>query len=581
MKVRLAETAGFCMGVRRAVNTAVGLVQQTSRPIYTLGQLVHNPQVVALLEGRGVKVISPEDIDTLGDGTVVVRAHGVPPEVTRRLTDRGLDVVDATCPRVVRIQKIIQRHTASGGHVVIVGDRDHPETVGLKGFAGQRGYVIERPAEVDTLPEDLAGVIVVSQTTQDVVNFRETAARLKSRYPEAVVHDTICDSTHNRQQEVRQLAQEVDCVVVVGGRNSANTRRLAEIAQECGTPTQMVETAEELDVSKLKGMETVGLTAGASTPNWMIINVLEQLYDAARHQAPGPVGRLLNLGHALLGLNLLTMLGGFCAATASVALQKDVPLVGDTWIAMVSAALYILSMHTWNHFTDRRRSLLSSRSSVDSTRVLVTLSVGALVASLAAAWRLGPWAFGLVVVFSLAGLLYRLPLVPRHNTRRGGLGLSNIPGSKDLFTAGAWAAVCVVLPRLALGLDPFATGMVVPTVFVAGLVLVRSVVLDVRDMQTDRIVGIETLPMLLGIRRTKVMLVSLLATVAAGLLVGAATTLSPMVPGLLLLLCVVYALAYLVGYHRRLMNRDVWCQAAADTSLVLAGPLVLIWFLVG
>ncbi|MGA6927410.1 MAG: 4-hydroxy-3-methylbut-2-enyl diphosphate reductase, partial [Desulfosarcina sp.] len=243
MKIEIAKTAGFCMGVRRAVELALDAPGKLAEPIFTYGPLIHNPQVLALFAEKGIRVL--QQIPEQGNGTVLVRAHGVPPEEKQRLKDAGFRVVDATCPRVIRVQTIIRVHARKGFATIIIGDQDHPEVKGLMGYAGLSGYVVSSLEELDALPVfDLA--IVVAQTTQNLNFYNQVKRWAASTFPHYKTFDTICDSTEKRQAEVKQLAERVDAVLVVGGGQSGNTRRLAEIAGASGKPTYHVETEAEL-----------------------------------------------------------------------------------------------------------------------------------------------------------------------------------------------------------------------------------------------------------------------------------------------------------------------------------------------
>ena len=284
MEVVLAKNAGFCMGVRRAVETTLGMVQRHESAIATFGPLIHNPQVLRLLEEQGVSIL--EQIPSRATGTIIIRAHGIPPEKKKRLEASGAKVEDATCPRVLKVQAIIAKYKKEGYATVIIGDRDHAEVEGLMGYAGDTGQVVNSEADVDALLLD-SPYIVVSQTTQDEHLFEALKERILARYPGGMVFNTICDSTHKRQEEVRQLCREVEALVVVGGRTSANTKRLGEIAEGLGCPVFMAETESDLDRTALSRFSRVGVTAGASTPNWVIdriVAVLEEIPAKKREE---------------------------------------------------------------------------------------------------------------------------------------------------------------------------------------------------------------------------------------------------------------------------------------------------------
>ena len=279
MKIILAKSAGFCMGVARAIEIVLEQMRSGAPPVATHGPLIHNPQVIEMLEKKGVNILDDNlpGKDTK-KGTVVIRAHGITPAEEKRLHDDGYQVIDATCPHVIRIQKLIERNIGEDRDILIVGDHGHAEVNGLLGHAGERGHVVATEKNIDDLPS-LDRVCVVSQTTQTRDRFDRLLARIRERWPDAEVHRTICDATHLRQKETVEIAREADVMLVVGGKNSANTVRLAQLAAETGTPTYHIETADEIDVESLEKARTAGLTAGASTPDWIIEEVRKRLED--------------------------------------------------------------------------------------------------------------------------------------------------------------------------------------------------------------------------------------------------------------------------------------------------------------
>jgi (E)-4-hydroxy-3-methyl-but-2-enyl pyrophosphate reductase len=284
MKVELARTAGFCMGVTRAMEMALEAARGGLRPLYTLGPLIHNRQAVEALRAEGIRIVEdPEEVPP-GAG-VIIRAHGVRPEVRAQLESRGARIIDATCPHVLASQRRIAEQSAAGASVLIVGDRDHAEIRGLVGHA-------QGPVAVVSSVEELAGVelppplCIIAQTTFSERTYAAVVAEARRRFPGISVFESICSSTEDRQREVRELSGRVDAVVVVGGRHSANTLRLAEVARASGKPVVHVESAAELDVAELAGARVVGVTAGASTPSWVIGEVVEKL-QAADGEARG------------------------------------------------------------------------------------------------------------------------------------------------------------------------------------------------------------------------------------------------------------------------------------------------------
>jgi len=272
MEIILAEVCGFCFGVRRAIELAEAEVRDGGA-VNTLGPLVHNPQETARLDAAGIHPVERPD-EVSGD-TVVVRAHGARPETFEALAGRDLRVVDATCPFVARSQRIAREFAQRNLALVIVGE-DHPEVEGILGYFDGPAFVIGEPEEVETLP---AGITpgVIAQTTVNEETFRAVVERLKRRYPDGVVENTVCLATRERQEAARQLAAQVDAVYVIGGRHSANTNRLTEVCRQVCPKTFHIETADEINPGDLHGVARLGVTAGASTPDWLIHEVIERL----------------------------------------------------------------------------------------------------------------------------------------------------------------------------------------------------------------------------------------------------------------------------------------------------------------
>ena len=276
MKIIRAENAGFCFGVKRAMKMAFAAAENSVRPIYSLGPLIHNPQQVEYLTQQGVHVVS--DLNSLNFGdTLIIRSHGTSPAVLDAAQAKGLMVMDATCPFVVKAQKLAQRLSAEGYQVIVVGEGEHPEVVGIMGFAGDGARVIEKASDVAELPVK-SRVGAIAQTTQSLGNFREVVGALIEESDELRVFNTICHATTRRQESALDIAREVDMMIVIGGHNSANTTRLASLCAQSGVPTHHIETADQLEESWLQGIATVGVTAGASTPEWIIEDVVDKLH---------------------------------------------------------------------------------------------------------------------------------------------------------------------------------------------------------------------------------------------------------------------------------------------------------------
>lgn len=275
IEVRLASKAGFCYGVKRAIDLALTTAREKAGNIYTLGPLIHNPQVVQDLAGQGIKEIN--NLDEAAGGSVIIRSHGVGPEVIQQAKDKGLHILDATCPFVARAQRVACEMAEQGIPVYILGDPGHPEVQGILGWTLGKGIVIENADELSRVDHPKVGV--VAQTTQPLANYQKLLEALQRQGVEVDARNTICHATGERQRAALELAKEVDVMVVVGGRNSANTKKLAKICQETGTPTYHVESAEELREEWFHGHKIFGLTAGASTPDAIIEEVKRRMSE--------------------------------------------------------------------------------------------------------------------------------------------------------------------------------------------------------------------------------------------------------------------------------------------------------------
>ena len=275
MEVLLAEEYGFCFGVERAVDMVEDALSEGVR-IRSLGALIHNSQEMQRLEAKGVTTISsPVEADR--NATAVIRAHGVTPQVQRELEEKAAHVIDATCPFVTRVQHLAERAAAEGRDVVVAGNPDHPEMIGVVGYAPQNTYVVRDASEVASLPA-LRRPLVVSQTTIKLQTFREVADAVRAKSDtEPQVINTICSATRDRQDAARALAGQVDAFYVIGGRHSSNSVKLLAVCKEQCERSFLIETADEINPDDFVGINRVGVTAGASTPNWLIEQVVERL----------------------------------------------------------------------------------------------------------------------------------------------------------------------------------------------------------------------------------------------------------------------------------------------------------------
>jgi (E)-4-hydroxy-3-methyl-but-2-enyl pyrophosphate reductase len=572
VKVVLASTAGFCIGVKRALELVLKAINENQAKIYTYGPLIHNPQVLELLQERGISILKPGD--EVEKGLVVIRAHGIPPQERSLLEQGGGRIIDATCPRVAKVQAIIRRWAAKGCATLIVGDADHPEVRGLMGYTGDRGFVVSTSRDVAELPE-LDELIVVAQTTQSESQFEARVEEIATRFPQAQIFNTICDATASRQAEVQELARQAEALVVVGGRNSGNTQRLVEVSQETGIPTYHVETEQELDLVEISRYQTVAVTAGASTPNWLIGNVVNTLKHAWAFRPGSWTNYLYRAWRFFLKSNIYVAIGAGSLSYTSSLLQQVEPQFTYFFVAF----FYVYAMHLLNHFTDTASKLNDPVQTMFYGRhrrfLMVTGFLSAFMALGLGAY-LGPLPFIFVLVMSGIGLMYSFKIIPERLAQSTGIyRLKEIPGSKTMFTAVAWGVLAALIPVVCS--DQESSGATaIAFFFVAGMIFIRSGLFEIMAIEGDRVVGKETLAIALGKERTFTLLFfGSLAFIA--MLLGAAW--GGVIPslGYTLSLSGVYMLGYLILYHRSQMESSLMLESLVEGNMILAGVLAFIW----
>ncbi len=274
MEVKLAKSAGFCFGVKRAIDTVYEQVE-TGKKIYTLGPIIHNEEVVKDLEEKGVRVLETEqDLEKVKDGTIIIRSHGVSKHVYESIKRQKLEYVDATCPFVRKIHKIVEEESSKGNTILIIGNENHPEVAGIRGWSRSEAYVINTAEEAVKFDIPVEKKLcIVSQTTFNYNKFQELVEIISKKRYDIIVLNTICNATEERQQEAQKIAKDVDAMIVIGGRHSSNTQKLFEICKKECENTYYIQTLVDLDFDRLKTVGSVGITAGASTPK----NIIEEV----------------------------------------------------------------------------------------------------------------------------------------------------------------------------------------------------------------------------------------------------------------------------------------------------------------
>ncbi len=548
MKIIVARTAGFCMGVRRAVDMVLDAANQSDEPVCTYGPLIHNPQVLEMLKDKGIDQL--DQIPEKGRGIVLIRAHGVPPSDEAALKTAGFSVVNATCPRVTRVQTILGKHASLGYSAIIVGDKNHPEVVGLSGYTKGLGHTVSSLDQIKKLPL-FEKAVVVAQTTQNKVVYDEIKEWCKNNAAHYKVFDTICGSTRKRQTETRELALKNDAVIVVGGKQSGNTRRLAQVAAQTNTPAFLIEDVSELDFSQLASASSIGITAGASTPNWIILDTLARVKKRLFLQHP-ILRWIYQISGFVLRTNLLLAAGAAAFTLACCRIQGASHI--HTTAHFLTTFFYILAMQILNRisligsdkyncperaaFYEKYKSWFSEVPHFFMLLLLIQISSKSFVYGMA-----------LLLLF-----LLQTPYRPPEKTPECLMETKwwkaiekNFPGGQAIFMALAWATVCCVFPVLFH--DSFLFHVLLYFLYITGTVFSRAVFFDILAIQGDRIAGKETLPTRMGEKKSfrliqKILLMEIilvLGMAACKIICLAACILLAAIP--ILMLCLIHASA--------------------------------------
>lgn len=566
------------MGVRRAMDITLDAAHKNkggNGGILTDGPLIHNPQVLELLKAKGIGTV--RDGSNLSGRTVVIRAHGITPARRKKIEAMGARVCDATCPRVTRVQSIIRRYATQGYSTIIVGDEGHAEVVGLLGYAKDRGHVVGSVKDLDKLPP-MDKVCVVAQTTQDKRLYKQITTILKKRYANCQVFDTICHSTSKRQDEVVSLCRTVDAMVVVGGRGSANTARLVQVCQGEGIPTFHVETENELEFEKLNDCNVVGLTAGASTPQWLLKRVEDRIASYEKQKVARIWSGTKAIFNTFVGSCVYLGIGAVSLSYANTVLLGVEPKISYCIIA----ALFLFSMHVLNNTANREAAAISEPTMAklyDKYRTtFLGLGLAGIVSSYGLAFVLDFSVFLMLflasVFFMIAFRIHVIPLKVSRLLRYK--GLEQFAGSKEIFFGIAWALTTALIPFLVSESQALST-LGVAMAFTFSMAFLRAVLLDIRDIQVDRIVGRETIPIAIGKTWTKVMLIAV-AGITACMLIASPTLgwTSPF--SHFLIPCVLYACLYLYLYHIRVIGEGLMCEAVVDFNFILAGIIAFFFW---
>lgn len=550
--VTVAKSAGFCPGVKRAIDKVLELEAAGKKPVYTIGPLIHNKQVTDMLAAKQITSIDRPQEAADKAGVLVIRAHGITPSFQKEVENCGMEVVDATCPLVKHAQNIIAKYAGQGYHTIIVGDGGHAEVIGLLGYTQGKGTVVSGPEEAAKLPH-FEKVNVVSQTTQKESVFYETAEEIKKHADECQISNTICQPTKDRQKETIEQAKNADLVIVVGGRHSANTARLALLCKGLAPSVQHVETENEIDPLPVVRAKKIFITAGASTPNWVIDRVAARVRELRK---PDPKSVLSHLPQAIWHFLVRNCFYTACAASALTYVCMRLEGIPSNGLFLAFAGLFVYALTAFNRAAEAQPG--------QNKRFLTGASIVAALGATVMAVLLGKGNAVLGVLFLALGFAYPF----RHLLK---LQLLSLPGTKDIVTALGWAYACAFLPAYANDLL-LRKASYLAVFYTVLLVFMRSVTLGFTSANKDLIIGRESFYKAFGMTKTKwaVTLILLALTAALGTLLT--MTWKPALVAMLLL-GHLYTVFIVIYYYSKTTTRSVKDETLID------GQFFVLWAL--
>ena len=575
LKVILANKAGFCMGVRKAMDTISALPFDKNEVIYSDGPVIHNPQVIEVLKKRNILPLV-EDMPLNGK-KVIVRTHGISPERRKFLEDSGAVLLDVTCSRVRQIQKIIEQKQKDGYGIVIYGDSNHSEVKGLLGYAADKGIALQSVKSNYKLPL-FKKVAVVSQSTRNRQDYYNFTQKLKEFYNDIEIFDTLCDSTACRQTEALELTEQADAIVVVGGYDSANTKTLADVAKQSGKPVFHIETENELVRKIFRNFSSVGLTAGASTPNWMINRVYERLYAMRGRDESWFSYISRKIGFFLAYSNLLLSINAVFLSYASAILMG----LNAGWKQLIIAPLYIYSMHLLNIFVDFKSIEINQPSRANFfkkyKKILIFSAILCALLSASVAATLKPETLLVISIALALGIIYSLPILPeKWQPRLRLMRLKDIPGSKNIIVAAAWASMTSLIhPISTIGIKVSTPSSVAAFIWVFSVVAGRMIVNDIRYLHGDAVIGHGTLPVLVGVKTAKKS-IRVISFVTAGILILSVLFQYLPILGLFMLIPLAYSFFYQSLLFKRKVKSDLAFEIIMDMELLICGITAFIW----
>jgi 4-hydroxy-3-methylbut-2-enyl diphosphate reductase len=533
MKIEMAQNSGFCMGVRKAVLRIVNELNSSDDKIYMYGSLIHNPQTIEVLKNRGL--ITDDLLDDLNNKVVAIRTHGIPVDENKRVKKNAARTINLTCSRVARVQSIIKKYSSEGYYTIIIGDKEHAEVIGLKSYASASVHVVSNSSDINKI-EKAEKYIIVSQTTYERNHFNKLVDDILKKYKNIKVIDTICDSTRLRQEDVKQgIERGIDTLVVVGGKNSANTRSLAKIGLDNGIKTFHIETDNELKKDDFKGREYILVTAGTSTPGWIINNVLEKLY-IFKNESRNIIIKVIN--HYLQILIRSNIISSIAALFMVLIAQVYAGISIDIQSGII-AALFIFVMYSVNNFLDRKFLIKSNPykyNIYDQYGVhLIIVSIITFFLSIYLSMQVSLSLTLLLLVPYIFGLIYSTQLT-KNVVKNINIDLFKKIYNTKIVTGFGWIVAVVVIPYLEKNVswDIYLSAAIYFFLFI----FTRHLIIDFAAFQGDLILGRDTLPTWLGVKKVAVLTYIIIAIGSLFFIAISITTGRTIF--LVLLLCIIY-----------------------------------------
>jgi len=533
MKIEMAKNSGFCMGVRKAILKIVDELNSSEEKIYMYGPLIHNPQTIEVLKNRGLITIN--SLENLDNRQIAIRTHGIPVDENQQIRNNALRTINLTCSRVARVQSIIKKYSGEGYYTIIIGDKDHAEVIGLKSYARAGVHVVSDVNDVSGI-SDADKYIIVSQTTHERNQFDQLVLEISKRIKNVYVIDTICDSTRLRQDDVKNgIKNGIDTLVVVGGKNSANTSRLVKIGIDNGVKSFHVETDAELNKEDFKDSKYVLVTAGASTPGWIINNVLEKLYIIKNESSNFFVKAVKHYLELLIRSNIVSSIASLIMVLLAQ-LYAEIPF--NIQYGIISA-LYIFVMYSVNNYLDRSFLIKSNSYKYKIYDkygfYLIVASIISFIASLCIAIMISLPLAVLILIPYVFGLIYSTPVVKKIVKNINSSLFKKVYNTK-IVTGLGWLVAVIVIPYYEHGVS---WGIYLSAgLFFFIFVFLRHLIIDFVAFQGDLILGRDTLQTWLGVKNVITLTYS--ATIVSSIVFIFISIINDKFVFLLLLLCIIY-----------------------------------------